>query len=54
MHLLVWFPGSPRGPFMQYVSVVKPSEGLNVITEPFLSAGGESLREASKKVGKTA
>lgn len=39
MHLLVWFPGSPRDPFMQYVSVVKPPEGLKAITEPFLSAG---------------
>ena len=55
MHLLVWFPGNPRGVFMQYVSMVKLPEGLNAVTEPFLSAGGESwLREASQKVSETA
>lgn len=55
MHLLVWFPNGPKGPFMQYVSVVKPPEGLNTITEPFLPNRGESwLREVSKRVSETA
>jgi len=55
MHLLVWFPGSPRGPFLQCVSLMKPPEGWNAISETFLSARGEPwLREASKKVGETA
>lgn len=42
MHLLVWFPGGPKGRFMQYISMVKPPEGINAVTEPFLPAGGES------------
>lgn len=45
-------PWQSQGPFHV---MVKPPQGLNAVTKPFLSAGGESwLREASKKVSETA
>lgn len=45
MHLLVWFPGGPKGRFMQYISVVKPP-----VTEPFLPTGAESPRGSRRQL----